>query len=619
MDDAATSVLTRVGQVPTNNKSTKIIERNDEESEPAEQVPDKVISEWELYFDPLLSTSQERWFINNCLKKRWDRHVIVSAFRGCGKTTTLERLRRRGRFLVFYRKLEFYDAKNLQDLEKQNKVPSLYEDLLSMLWHLVLAAAVGMMLQIIWNYVCKRLGKKDSKQSDEAQDPHLEKQTIQVLIDNIPSLKEIAVAGITTILLTTLSLLSRFRRRVIVLDDVTKTVQMSKDVPSELHRHSAVRDLLERLSKKEKVANVIFVSSNEALDKLFEDPNKGTRGLLRMPPLTPEEMEARIERMGIRSEITVKDAIKSYGKELALSARFYQHMYVTSRMSPMRPTRDELRQLCSQLTLLASWKVALYGSHLVKLESYKEFSLGGCIDERLAKSENVVYYVTQAFPTRPSELCDGIPHRLIIPMILAATTHLSNLPPIDEKHIQQHLCKLLPEVTVSCEDFLEREALYDKVRSYCQKAAELASLQDKLQSFLNKSDIEIKELTRGLVPSLKKDHGRPATLEELEKQVIAARSHYEIEYFRSLLNTDQLKNNFDSNIQKIVHERGLTKGEVFRLSRKRIWVAMSEASKLKDDDSFDVIIEQFEEQMEKDRKSFEAEMKPKVEKSGDKK
>ena len=70
-------------------------------------------------WDPFYPTSQERWFIDNMIARWRDKHVIVTTFRGCRKTTTLNRLRLRWwRYLrhLPFRRVVFYDQSNVEEL-----------------------------------------------------------------------------------------------------------------------------------------------------------------------------------------------------------------------------------------------------------------------------------------------------------------------------------------------------------------------------------------------------------------------------------------------------------------------------------------------------------------------
>eukprot|EP00744_Colponema_vietnamica_P016647 GILI01023359.1.p1 GENE.GILI01023359.1~~GILI01023359.1.p1 ORF type:complete len:309 (-),score=13.45 GILI01023359.1:206-1072(-) len=169
----------------------------------------------------------------------------------------------------------------------------------------------------------------------------------------------------------------------------------------------------------EKQANVILVTSNEGLIHHFQDTAPYTRVEYQMPALTAAEMEDRLVRMDMTPNVKVEEVVRLYGEELGLSARFYLDWNTQKVEGTIaKPTRADLLMLCENLTLRTNRISAIVCSHLVDIHDYEHFPIEGCVAD--TEKRSAVDYIKLAFPDTKM-----VPHRLVIPMILAATSHVA--------------------------------------------------------------------------------------------------------------------------------------------------------------------------------------------------
>ena len=344
--------------------------------------------------------------MKECIAKHRDLHVIVSNFRGCGKSTTLARLEARSFLYAWYpfRKVEFFSAATVENMIDPKKSAAydrkrLLNTFVSCVVAFVLACAANAFFRWVRPRNVKPLNERDEEGGF------------------LPLSTE---AGLLVACFIGGFIAHRFRRRVLIFDDITGNNADVRDV----------QRILEWLRLMERRANVIFVTSNEALDQLMVDKSPTTRNFLQMPVLEPREMVGRLDRMGLPLEGSEDGQLRGlgqltamYGVELAYSARFHT-LSRSIGMDFASPSRDQLWKLCKGLTLDANHPIAIAGSALVAIDRYESFPLGGCLteaalQEKLAAPE----YVRRAFPR-----LENAPHRLIIPLILLATTHVSNDP-----------------------------------------------------------------------------------------------------------------------------------------------------------------------------------------------
>lgn len=403
---------------------------------------EKPISAWEALFDPFRQTSQERWLYEECVARLHTKSVIVSNFRGCGKSTTLKRLQFRWFLyprLWLTRRIEFYDG----DTADRAVDPT---------WVDLAARGASFMFMFSLSTFIALTGLWFSRPEDDDSKRSLSVATVRDVVKEQLPTKEGAFLAISV---ATIQLLFFCRRRVLILDDVSGTKsRLRKKFP-------ANGSLLSALNVLSGSANVIFVSSHEMMRVQFPDASASSYTELRMPPLTAQEMELRLVRMGfdIRSALSedgkpsvdgdespfdAKESplgvvMKMYGLQLAYSARFYIFAKLDGILL-RKPTRAQLRKICLGISLEAADKRAICCSSMVNVSTLEHFPLQGCINPgAVAEKKNAVQYFEEAFPG-----IKMVPHRLVIPMILAATSHVSNAPESDMQ-MYTNILEKLPE------------------------------------------------------------------------------------------------------------------------------------------------------------------------------
>lgn len=407
----------------------------------------------ETLFDPLPWTSQERWFINECIKSELHEPMVVSNFRGCGKTTTLWRIRKRAPMGFLTRQVHFYNSSNVHTLTD----PSGWDRIISAFRSEGLAALATLVLALALAFYrfskeeardCKADPRKYSKVNPDLQEGNLHHIYRNVVQEQMPTKESMAATVIVTVCIC----LRLSRRLVIVLDDATGCAAANRSTASTAASGKNVVEkanlpTVNKLLQKLKVvnANVIFVTSNEALEKHLTDAATDTLIKQRMCPLELPEMAARLRRQGIDAQAGVTspsssqqpadvayiaEVMRLYGEELALSAHFYRQVSI-SGMSIAKPSRVALAQMCETLVLQADTATAIYGAHPVKVDRYKNFPIEGCVPlpkpehatdtskmpGAVVHSVNAAEFIRQAFPG-----ATWVPHRLVVPMILVSTT-----------------------------------------------------------------------------------------------------------------------------------------------------------------------------------------------------
>eukprot|EP00742_Colponemidia_sp_Colp-10_P016876 GILJ01019381.1.p1 GENE.GILJ01019381.1~~GILJ01019381.1.p1 ORF type:complete len:281 (+),score=22.81 GILJ01019381.1:64-843(+) len=183
--------------------------------------------------------------------------------------------------------------------------------------------------------------------------------------------------------------------------------------------------------------------------------------------------------MDMTPNVKVEEVVRLYGKELGLSARFYLE-WSTQKVEGTiaKPTRADLLMLCENLTLRTNRISAIVSSHLVDIHDYEHFPIGGCVAD--TEKRSAVDYVKLAFPKSKM-----VPHRLVIPMILAATSHVApkgvatKVLDTEEVSVMKRLSNQLSgKWDQYCPPHFDKYlSLIKSIQAHCQ----LASLQNELE------------------------------------------------------------------------------------------------------------------------------------------
>jgi len=261
-------------------------------------------------------------------------------------------------------------------------------------------------------------------------------------------------AGFSVLVLTVVfGCLGRFRRRVVIFDDITRA-----KCPANGNQRNFIRNnLLKTISGYEKRVNVVIVTSNEGLRWVFSDTNSTVRNVLTMPQATAGELVDILRRAGGLHvyRTTVHQVAERYGKEHGLSTRFWltktQGTTVGNILLENNGhnllNRASLWDVAMNVDLKCEVSFALITlgmSPMVHLDLYK-----GVIDGAVDKAKSLLK-------------TDQVPHRLVLISLLVATITKEELAVHKER-----LLELLPTRAVEPVEF-ETQSYRKFIEPLCQ-------------------------------------------------------------------------------------------------------------------------------------------------------